>query len=403
MILYILKANAILLLIYIGYWIGFRRGTYYQHNRFYLLIGSLLALVLPLIQFTPPEALVSGIYQGETLPAFSVTSEIEATASAWSSLSVSLYLIVLSVLVVLFALGIAKILTLLKAADKQKINGLTLYWVDIPHLHFTFLHYIVISKDTDKALLPVILKHESVHQRELHSVDLLIAEVIKILFWYNPAAWLLKKAMAENHEFIADDAASGNKKTEYADWLFQGLIQNYTPVIANSFFTKSQLKTRLIMLHKQSKMRTTLLRYGIAIPVLAAGVFTVACTEQALEPQEAVEQAAKQQKAKNASEVDQMPEFPGGMESMITFLSENLTYPEDAKSEGVEGTVYVSFVVDESGKPTQIKTLNSLHQSLDEEAVRVVSQMPDWEAGEANGKKVPVEMKLPIKYALSTN
>ncbi len=98
--------------------------------------------------------------------------------------------------------------------------------------------------------------------------------------------------------------------------------------------------------------------------------------------------------------VEQMPEFPGGQEKMLDFLSENLKYPDSAKESGIQGTVYISFVVRKDGRISEVKVLRSIGGGCDEEAVRVVKKMPRWKPATQRGKKVDVLFNLPIVFKL---
>ncbi len=101
------------------------------------------------------------------------------------------------------------------------------------------------------------------------------------------------------------------------------------------------------------------------------------------------------------SKVDVMPEFPGGMDDLSYFFYTHLKYPEDAKKDKIEGTVYVAFIVDETGKVKNVRVIKGVSPSLDKEAIRVASQMPNWTPGKHNGKNVKVQFNLPVKFALA--
>jgi TonB family protein len=98
--------------------------------------------------------------------------------------------------------------------------------------------------------------------------------------------------------------------------------------------------------------------------------------------------------------VDVMPEFPGGMDAMMEFISTNIKYPEDAVNEGKEGRVFISFVVEKDGLVSNIKVLRGVCESIDEEATRVVRAMPRWKPGIKDGKAVRVSFQLPITFKL---
>lgn len=98
---------------------------------------------------------------------------------------------------------------------------------------------------------------------------------------------------------------------------------------------------------------------------------------------------------------DKMPEFPGGMQAMMKYLSTNVKYPADAQKRGVSGRVIVQFVVMEDGTLGQEKVVRGVDSLLDEEAIRVVKAMPQWSPGMADGKAVKVRFTLPITFNLS--
>ncbi|WP_336618311.1 TonB family protein [Bacteroides acidifaciens] len=97
---------------------------------------------------------------------------------------------------------------------------------------------------------------------------------------------------------------------------------------------------------------------------------------------------------------DKLPEFPGGISALMNHLGANIKYPVEAQKKGVSGRVLVQFVVMEDGTLSQVKTLKGVEPSLDEEALRVVREMPKWTPGMADGKKVKVKFTIPIVFGL---
>jgi protein TonB len=100
--------------------------------------------------------------------------------------------------------------------------------------------------------------------------------------------------------------------------------------------------------------------------------------------------------------VEQQPEFPGGVEAMMKFVSKNMRYPPQARRMGTEGSVFVEFVVDQTGKISGTKVLKGIGSGCDEEAVRVINQMPQWKPGKQNGRAVNVRFVLPLKFVLGS-
>ena len=99
--------------------------------------------------------------------------------------------------------------------------------------------------------------------------------------------------------------------------------------------------------------------------------------------------------------VEQMPDFPGGEEALMNFLKSNVIYPMDAKERGIQGTVYVSFVVKADGQLASIGIIKGIGGGCDEECIRVVRLMPKWKPGKQSGVNVPVYFNLPIKFMLN--
>jgi protein TonB len=98
--------------------------------------------------------------------------------------------------------------------------------------------------------------------------------------------------------------------------------------------------------------------------------------------------------------VEQMPEYPGGQAALFEFISKNVKYPDDAVKKKVEGKVFVTFVVDTDGKITDVSLLRKVFPSLDAEAIRVISAMPNWIPGKQKGQVVRVKYTVPIMFRL---
>jgi|SRR5690554_518413 len=143
-----------------------------------------------------------------------------------------------------------------------------------------------------------------------------------------------------------------------------------------------------------------------AIPLMGLSILVVSCMPE--EDAELIGEAEKRlEDALNVSNevvfdrVENMPSPPGGMESWSHYLSENLTYPAEAKKSGVEGTVYVTFTVAKDGEIIEPTILRGIGCGADEEAIRVIQAAPNWIPGEQQGQKVAVRMRIPIRFKLA--
>ena len=99
--------------------------------------------------------------------------------------------------------------------------------------------------------------------------------------------------------------------------------------------------------------------------------------------------------------VEEMPYYPGGDDACKKFLAENIVYPQAVKEKGIQGNVYVTFVVYENGHLGDIMVLRGIGNGCDEEAVRVVKLMPDWIPGKQNGKNVRVQYNMAVRFSLA--
>ena len=98
--------------------------------------------------------------------------------------------------------------------------------------------------------------------------------------------------------------------------------------------------------------------------------------------------------------VESMPEYPGGEAALYKYLAENIKYPQMAKESGIQGRVFVTFVVERDGRVTDVRVLRGIGGGCDEEAIRVVENMPKWTPGKQRGKSVRVQYNLPVKFTL---
>ena len=108
----------------------------------------------------------------------------------------------------------------------------------------------------------------------------------------------------------------------------------------------------------------------------------------------------KNRDVKDFQAIEKMPEYYGGIDEMYRFLGENIKYPRSAVKQGIQGRVFVNFIVEADGSITNVKVLSGIGSGCDEEAVRVVKSMPKWKPGQADGKNIRVNLTLPITFKL---
>ncbi|MBN1253266.1 MAG: TonB family protein, partial [Bacteroidales bacterium] len=278
--------------------------------------------------------------------------------------------------------------------------------------NFSFFNYAFVNKkNRNSESYSAIIKHEFVHIVQKHSVDIILAEIVTIVLWFNPFAWLYKKSIKENHEYIADAEVINNSLSviEYQKILFeQSFGVNFS--IANSFNSSLTFK-RLNMMKKIKSNKYMKYRVLITLPaILLMIVFVSFSNENNSTIIKNVNPLSVNQDidlSENLSLIDdtffiveKMPEFPGGEFGLRKFIATNIKYPESARDNGIAGKVFIRFAVTKDGSVDNVHVARSVDQLLDEEAIRVVKLLKGWKPGEQKGEKVNVWFIVPINFAL---
>ena len=232
----------------------------------------------------------------------------------------------------------------------------------------------------------MILSHEIVHIRQWHSLDLIFISFFRIVFWFNPITHLAYKEMSFLHECIADkEVLKKYPESKYLNLLANQTINNMKYQWINTFASVSSLKRiRAIKNLKKSPILLNLLSF---IPLLMVLFMAISCVHTVNE----VDEKTSTQNNEIVLDADEKPSYVGGMEQLIAYLSNNIKYPVDAKENGIEGKVIVSFVVEIDGSISNTMVEKGVHPMLDQEALRVVKMMPKWNPGKKDGENVKVK------------
>jgi TonB family protein len=423
--LYLLQVNVGLILFYALYKLVCTRDTFFRSRRFILIVSLVLPFILPFIDVR--EWLESGdrmimlthFDYSAVLPEIVVGSEAVETGNRVFVLSEwigYLYLAGVVVLLVRLAVQAFSLYRLIVRMPEKEINGVRIKCLNDPSGPFSFFGWIFMNPAAVKEdEISEILTHEMAHVKQHHSVDVLLAEMVSICCWMNPFAWLLKREVRLNLEFLADrkvmEAGFATKSYQYH---LLGLAYNHKYGLSNNF-NFSHLKQRIIMMNKKKSNATVHIKYALfvlpAFALLVAG--NISCSQDVSQTEDAKEEVvapvspeAKEAPADSTAKeevfmvAEQMPEFPGGMKELLKFLQDNLKYPENAMKNNVQGRVIVQFVVEKDGTLTEFKVARSVDPDLDAEALRVLQTMPKWKPGMQRGKIVRVKFTVPVSFKL---
>lgn len=396
-------------------------------NRFYMLGSVLLSMLLALIPASWFE--FSGV--GNTavavqLPEIVIQAgqQVNVGNQFVQKVVVSFPVIAITLMVVSAGMALFLLLRLLYLFgiilfnERRHLDGMT--WVQLKEnkAPFSFFHWVFASEalQHDERFIQIIA-HEKAHARRVHSLDVLFFEMLQLMFWYHPAFYFYRSEIKAMHEFEADAIAlSQTNKIVYQKALLDLSLGGEIILLTNPFNVSLIKKRMLMMNQKQGDQPARIwLKMLTIVPFVLMAVIIQSCDFSAKEEQEmAVQQEVPAESPKMAENVpaeivqdsvftvvEVMPEFPGGANAMMKYVSENIHYPEIAKNKGIQGRVFVNFVVEKDGKVSDVKVLRGIGGGCDEEAIRVVAAMPNWTPGTQRGEAVRVSFNLPIKFALN--
>jgi hypothetical protein len=253
----------------------------------------------------------------------------------------ALWLSVFSLTSIYSLFQLFKILRLTHSLKHKKEAGCKVIYTEGKMPTFSFLNYLFWdnSLEMDEVTVESVWKHEIVHIKQKHSLDLLFVQILKNIFWFNPILHLYSNALRQQHEFIADSVVSNTvSKEDYQHALISVLFKNLNPGFVHSF-NQCQIKKRIEMMNKMKTPQAGLWKMTGILPILI-GVALLFSTERI------VAQSADDEVV---TVVDKMASPQGGMEMLAKGLQKELKYPKADKKAGVEGKVFVSFIINKDG------------------------------------------------------
>lgn len=279
--IYLLKANVALVLFYLAYRFVLRRLTFYTLNRYFLLLAIFLSALFPLISlrdlFNPGTGLVEGVtYYALDWRAIGRKVQQPEHFTVWSMLA---YLFWAGVLVmgVRFLIQLTSLIKIHVRSKDGAFGGQRVMVVQDALNPFSFFRNIYVNPRMHQPCeLTAIIEHEKIHVRGWHSADILTGELNQIFYWFNPGAWLIRKAIGENLEFITDQTMlrSGADPKSYQYSLVRISSVPYASHLANNF-NFAHLKKRILMMNKKRSSRVHLVRYLVVVPLVALAALVI--------------------------------------------------------------------------------------------------------------------------------
>lgn len=286
MIVYIIKSSLCLVLILFVYKVLLERERMYKFNRYYLLFGLCFALIVPFITMeiageipvseSTPVINFDSNDLDKVAPIVNETEQVTTSLPIWIVTLIGLYVIGYLVFFMRFMNNIYKIfykITRNAKAFYKKASLVLLKENTLPH---TFLHYIFIEKEAyeTKNIAEELYTHELAHVTQKHTLDIILIELIQIVFWFNPLLIYYKKAIQLNHEFLADDAVlkSNIQIPTYQQLLLDNASWNHNLYLASNL-NFSVTKKRLQMMTKHTSRIRAWLFASLTIPIFIGALF----------------------------------------------------------------------------------------------------------------------------------
>ncbi len=414
---YLLKVSIGVTIVWLLWQAFMRRENNFALSRLFILLGVALSVILPAIA---PEISITSNSIISTQQEFYMVKLKEITVTAQNNgANIPWFLLGYGAISLFFAFRfnrrLASIVALYSKANKQR-NG---SWVIVNHQRdippFSFLNLCFINKkNIPNSSIQDVLDHEKAHFSKLHSLDIILFEILSVFQWFNPLFWQLKKRLIEVHEFQADEGVLRKRVDLYAyQESIVSLAFNGIALPIGNCFNKSLTLKRLAMMNLNEKRKGAVIRFSLSLMILGSLLFTIAC-EKAPETSE-LEEVVVTAKSEGATEVqespvdgeifvvvEKMPKFDGGdANEFRKFIAQNVVYPKVAAEQGIQGRVYVQFIITKTGNVSNVKVIRGVATSLDQAAVDVVKLSDGrWTPGYQRGEAVNVSYTFPINFAL---
>ena len=403
-----------------------QKETFFNWNRAYLLLTPVLSFFIPLVKFESLQKSVPNMYV-EQLPTVFLnpqavilqTVEIESTINYFE---IAFY-VGIALSLILFVVKLVKIIQLIVSNEVVKSENFKLVLLNKKESAFSFFNYIFIKRDFVEHKNLSIIQHEMVHCKQLHTLDLLFFEFLKIIMWFNPLLYVYQNRITLLHEYISDaEVVKDTDKNTYFNSILSATFNVENISFTNQFFKQSLIKKRIAMITHNKSEKMKQLKYLLIVPLLVGMLIYSSCTTNNSQINEdETESKFEIKKTVNNSDdipyasIQETPIFPGcsgSEEELRKCLEESITnHVSDHFNMAISNSldldesskrVYVIFQINKEGNISDIQA-RAKYQVLANEATRVIQSLPQMKPGKQNGEIVNVKYSLPIVLKTDTN
>lgn len=287
------------------------KETFFTKNRIYLLSTFVLSFILPLVKVTKIKEVIATEYSF-LLPEIILSPQYLIEQQPWyQSINYVTALFILGCLISLsfFVFKLVKILKLIRTNVSINKGNYRLILLSDSSQAFSFFNFIFLGETIKETKRDEIIKHELVHVKQKHTIDLLVFELLKVFMWFNPMIWMYQQRITLIHEFISDAEVSKNtEKKVYINNLLSEIFQVENISFVNQFHKSSLIKKRIIMITKNKSKQNKQLKFLVVLPVL----FIMLCYNSYAQNTENVNELLEKQET-NATMIDENGAFFTGI------------------------------------------------------------------------------------------
>lgn len=408
MINYLIELSVIHVALILGYWLLLRNERQYAQMRLFLIGATVLSLAIPLVKlpklFYSNELVSMATVEKIRFDTMAIAPTADVSTWYYDAL-IWMYIAISAFFLIKFLKNVFSLFYLERHSTYEKYNDLSIRKVRDIKGSFTFFNWIFLSEEIDKNHqdYEVIVKHEKAHASLGHSYELIFFELFKVCFWWLPSVWLINKEIKIIHEYEADAyVLKSYSIDQYSSILISSTLKINGLSLASSFHDGLIIKRLKAMKQKTKKMN--LWKLG-TLSVLCASLFiALACSEENRVTQEIVSQSNDAETKTGNRELlamEDWAQYPGGLEALYKYVMTEVRYPKEARTNGVEGRIFVQFVVEKDGSLSDVQTVKGIGGGCDEEGERVLKNAPSFRPASQRGRPVKVRMVMPITFKVS--
>jgi len=285
--LLLLKSSVCLLVLLLFYKIALEPLSVHKFKRVYLLVAVAIAAIIPFITFVkyvqPNFDNSSLIFDTSPTIPLDTNFKIVEETNYLSIILWSIYALGVGLFFTRFCVNLFKIVSKIKKHTKVKSShfvNVLMEQIEIPHTFFNFI-FLNKTKFENNQIPPEVLLHEQTHAKQKHSLDIIIIELLQVVFWFNPLLYWLKKEVKLNHEFLADQDVinQGIDTKTYQTILLQFSSNQQELALANAI-NYSSIKKRFTLMKTQTPKRTKWIRSVLLLPLLALLLYSFSSTKE---------------------------------------------------------------------------------------------------------------------------